>query len=84
MQKFLAIYKYSPVYSLYGFGNMSNDDATEPQGSAFLIGKISEIRRPADPDDSDRWLIAISEYAISVPEAWKHWCNPVRSTWLTD
>jgi hypothetical protein len=26
-------------------------DATEPHSSGFLIGRISEIRRPTDPDD---------------------------------
>ena len=60
-------------------------DATEPHGSAFLLGRISEIRRPTDPDDSGRWQIAISEYArINVPNLWDHGRNPVRYTTLGD
>lgn len=52
-------------------------DATEPHGSAFLVGRISDLV-PA-PDDQDRWLIRISEYArITVPNAWQGWRNPVR------
>lgn len=58
-------------------------DATEPHRSAFLLGRISEIRRPTDPDNRDRWLIAISEYArIDVPEVWGRLRNPVLYTSL--
>lgn len=60
-------------------------DATEPHGCGFLLGRISEIRRPTDPDDGGRWLIAISEYArINVPNAWDHGRNPVRYTSLNE
>lgn len=60
-------------------------DATEPHGCGFLLGRISEIRKPTDPDDSDRWLIAISEYArINVPDLWGGKRNPVRYTSLAD
>ena len=60
-------------------------DATEPHGCGFLLGRISEIRRPTDPDDGGRWLIAISEYArINVPDAWDHGRNPVRYTSLNE
>lgn len=58
-------------------------DGTEPHGSAFLLGRISAIRRP--PGEDDRWLIAISEYArINIPNAWRHWRNPVRYTTLAE
>jgi hypothetical protein len=54
-------------------------DATEQHGSAFLIGKISAVRQSQAEGDEDRWMIAISEYAlIDVPDVWKHWRNPVR------
>ena len=60
-------------------------DGTEPHGSAFLLGRISEIRRPTDPDDGGRWQIAMSAYArINIPDAWGHWRNPVRYTSLAD
>lgn len=60
-------------------------DATEPHGSAFLLGRISEIREPTDPDDSGRWMVAISEYArINVPNAWDGLRNPVRYKSLAD
>ncbi|MBI3284227.1 MAG: hypothetical protein HYZ65_05150 [Burkholderiales bacterium] len=60
-------------------------DATEPHGSAFLLGKISGVRRSAEEGDDDRWLIAISAYArINVPDAWDHGRNPVRYASLAD
>ncbi len=56
-------------------------DATEPHGSAFLVGKISRII-PVD----DRWRIEFSEYAaINQPEVWGGGHrNPVRYTTLDD
>ena len=58
-------------------------DATEPHGSAFLLGKISTIRKSQEEGDADRWQIAISGFArISVPDAWDHGRNPVRYTSL--
>lgn len=58
-------------------------DATEPHGSAFLLGKISAIRKPQEEGDGDRWQIAISEFArINVADAWDHGRNPVRYTSL--
>ena len=60
-------------------------DATEPHGSAFLIGKISAIRKSEDPHDQVRWRIEISESArIDHPNAWDHGRNPVRYTSLED
>lgn len=58
-------------------------DATEPHGSAFLLGKISAIRQSQEEGNADRWQIAISGFArISVPDAWDHGRNPVRYTSL--
>lgn len=58
-------------------------DATEPHGSAFLLGKISAIRKSQEEGDADRWQIAISAFArISLPDAWDHGRNPVRYTSL--
>lgn len=67
--------------------NQHNDedyaDATEPHGSAFLLGKISEIRRPIG--DDGRWMVAISAYArINVPNVWDGLRNPVRYKSLAD
>jgi hypothetical protein len=61
-------------------------DATEPHGSAYLMGKISEIRRPPDnPESTERWQIAISEFArIKMPDVWDHGRNPVRYTSLAE
>lgn len=48
------------------------------QGSAFLIGKISNI---IDSPDGDRLVIQISEYSeIDVPHAWTGNRNPVAYT----
>jgi hypothetical protein len=60
-------------------------DATEPHGTAFLVGKISGIRSAPEEANSERWQIAISEFArIHVPDAWDHGRNPVRYTSLDD
>lgn len=55
-------------------------DATERHGSAFLVGRISEIRQAdGDGDDEERWMIAISDYAlVDVPDVWGGARNPVR------
>lgn len=59
--------------------------ATEPHGCGFLLGRISEIRRPTDPDDGDRWLIAISAFArINIASLWDGGRNPVRYTSLAE
>src|SRR5439155_16031135 len=60
-------------------------DATEPHGSAFLLGKVSGVRRPEEDNSGKRWLITISEFArINVPDAWDHGRNPVRYTSLEE
>jgi len=65
--------------------NHEFSDATEPHGTAFLIGRISSIRKaPEDGADSDRWQVAISDFArINLPDAWDHGRNPVRYTSLS-
>ena len=63
--------------------NPQFSDATEPHGSAFLVGKISGLKK-SDDHPGDRWLIEIDECAlISIPDVWK-WRNPVRYTTLAD
>jgi hypothetical protein len=60
-------------------------DATEPHGSAFLVGKISAITQSPEEGSKDRWIIEISEAArINVPDFWKHWRNPVRYMSVSD
>lgn len=61
-------------------------DASEPHGSAYLVGRISDvIPSPEDPT-SGRWMIQISEYTtIQNPKnVWKGWRNPVKYGELED
>ncbi|WP_127075993.1 hypothetical protein [Rhodomicrobium lacus] len=59
--------------------NYEFSDATEPHGAAFLVGRISGVRRSPEEGSEDRWIIEIGEFAlVSVPDVWKHWRNPVR------
>jgi hypothetical protein len=59
--------------------------ATESHGTAFLVARIAEIERPADPKEKHRWFIRISEYAkINIPEVWEGWRFPVRYMRLAD
>lgn len=51
----------------------------EPQGSAFLVGIVSDI--VPSSESPGRWRIKISEFArINLPEVWQGWRNPVRYT----
>ena len=51
--------------------------ATMPHGTAFLIGRITEI--VPSPERPKRWLIKVGEYArIDVPNVWQAWQYPVR------
>lgn len=60
-------------------------DATEPHGAGFLLGRVSAVRKSEEEEDSDRWIIAISEFArINIPDAWDHGRNPVRYTSLAE
>ncbi|MCA7118340.1 MAG: hypothetical protein LGL72_02780 [Acidibrevibacterium sp.] len=61
-------------------------DASEPHGSAFLVGRISDvIPSPEDPN-SGRWMIQISEYStVQNPKnVWQGWRNPVKYGSLED
>jgi hypothetical protein len=61
------------------------EDATEPHGEGFLVGRISSIRKTEEPqeDDKERYIIGISEFArIKLPNAWDGGRNPVRYTSL--
>lgn len=61
------------------------EDATEPHGAGFLIGKISKISRSVEHTDGERWHIGISEYAlIDKAGLWQGWRNPVRYTSLDE
>lgn len=54
----------------------------EPQGSAFLVGKVSGVVPDPTPG---RYLIRFSEYAIvSIPEVWQGWRNPVHYAAVED
>jgi len=52
---------------------------TEPHRSAFLVGKISGIRKVDRHNGRDRYLIEFSEYALldPIPEFRGHERNPV-------
>lgn len=52
--------------------------ATEPHGTAFLIGKISDVVPSPEPKSKGRYLVKISDYArIDVQCKWRG-SNPVR------
>ncbi len=59
-------------------------DASEPHGSVYMIGRISDVV-PSQDDPGDRWKICIGEYSAHiVMDAWKGWRNPVRYTTLEE
>ncbi|QGY80804.1 hypothetical protein [Sphingorhabdus lacus] len=50
----------------------------EPHRSAFLVGKVSGIRKVDNRNDRDRYIILFSEYAeVSIPEFRGMERNPV-------
>jgi hypothetical protein len=57
-------------------------DATEPHGSAFLVGKIGDVVPSPEFANGKRWKICIDEFSTipNVKDAWKGWRNPVRYT----
>jgi hypothetical protein len=58
--------------------------ATEPHGTAFLIGRISDVVPTKEPRSEGRYIILISEYAwITKPLKWKGQ-NPVRYVTLDE
>lgn len=59
-------------------------DATEAHGTAFLVGRISNIEKSQEEGAGDRWIIRIKEMArIDLPNAWDGGRNPVRYTTLS-
>lgn len=59
---------------------------SEGHGAAFLIGKISGVRKHGfDRRGQQRWFFEISEYAVpSHPQGQWQWRNPVRYTTLQE
>lgn len=54
-------------------------EGPEAQGSAFLVGRISDVVE--SPEMPGRWLIKISAYAkVTKARVWQGWRNPVRYT----
>ena len=54
-------------------------EGPEPRGSAFLVGRISDV--VPSTEAAGRWLVRISEFArVDIPNAWQGWRNPVRYT----
>lgn len=66
--------------------NLDWGKASHPHGTAFLIGRISEVKSlPADSDGDIRKIIEISEYAdIDVPDVWPGGRNPIAYMTLGD
>lgn len=59
------------------------DKAPEPHGSAFLVGRISDV--VPSTEDETRWKVVFDEYAeVSIPDLWKGWRNPVKYTTLEE
>ncbi len=60
--------------------NRHNGDwgrATEPHGTAYLVGRISEV--VPSPERPERWLIKIKDYArVKTGPVWDGWRYPVR------
>lgn len=59
-------------------------DASEPHGSVYMVGKISDVV-PSQDEPGNRWKICISDYhVLTIMNAWKGWRNPVRYTTLEE
>jgi hypothetical protein len=66
-------------------------DATEPHGTAFLIGRHLTVRKAREceyapgEDPQNRYVLCFSEYAlIDIPNLWDGLHNPVRYTSLEE
>ena len=58
---------------------------TEGHGSAFLVGKISGVRKLGfDRRGQQRWFFEISDFAIPSHQGQWQWRNPVRYTTLEE
>lgn len=66
--------------------NLDWGNASHPHGTAFLIGRISEVKSlPPDSEGDVRKIIEISEYAdIDVPNVWPGGRNPIAYMTLGD
>ena len=54
-------------------------EGNEPHGSAFMVGRISDI--VPSTEVKNRWLVLFNEYArINAPNVWQGWRNPIRYT----
>jgi hypothetical protein len=59
--------------------NKQFSDATEPHGTACLLGRVSGFSRSQEPDALDRYMIEINEAApINIPKFWDGGRWPVR------
>jgi hypothetical protein len=61
-------------------------EGPEDHGSAFLIGRISDVvRSPFADDQEERWLVRLDQFArVSIPNVWDGSRNPVRYTTLEE
>lgn len=60
-------------------------DASEPHGSAFLVGRISDVIPSPEGPNSGRWMIQINKYStVQNPKVWQGWRNPVKYGRLED
>lgn len=54
-------------------------EGPEPRGSAFLVGRISDV--VPSTETKGRWLIKICAFSrVAIPNVWQGWRNPVRYT----
>lgn len=66
--------------------NRDFSDASEPHGSAFLVGRITDVVPSPEDPTSGRWMIQIGEYStVQNPKnVWQGWRNPVKYGTLED
>ena len=59
--------------------NSALSEKDYPHGSAFLVGKISNVVQSLNlPRDEHRYMIEFNEYSeISVPNVWQGWRSPI-------
>jgi len=58
-------------------------DGKEPHGTAFMIGRISDV--VPSTENEARWLVKFDQYArLDKPNFWQGWRNPVRYTTLEE
>ncbi len=52
---------------------------SEPHGSAFLVGRISGVKKVGERNGRDRYLVTFDAVAeVNVPDVWDGSRNPVR------